>query len=121
MVNKQDYLNSINQNIDMVRGDTLDFNFQLQGLTEEECETLKVTFAITDNYALGAQVEVDTASGITLEEYTDGVALFNVRLSPDATKNMDVARYFYDLQIKNDTDVITLMRGILTLLPEVAG
>ena len=31
MINKQDYINSINQNIEMVRGDTLEFNFQIVG------------------------------------------------------------------------------------------
>lgn len=120
MVNKQDYLNAITQNIEMVRGDTLAFNFKLQGLTQAECEALEASFAITDNYAEGAQVVVDTEDGIALESYTDGVALFSVALSPEITADMDVARYFYDLQIKDTSNVITLMRGALTLLPEVA-
>lgn len=120
MVNKQDYLNAINQNIDMVRGDTLAFNFKLQGLTQAECEALEVTFAITDNYAEGAQATIDTESGITLESYTDCVALFSVCLAPEITAEMDVARYYYDLQIKDTANTITLMRGTLTLLPEVA-
>lgn len=120
MVNKQQFLNAIEQNINMVRGDTLCFNFSLQGLTETECEALDVTFAITDNYATGAQAEIDTTSGIALEEYTDGVALFSVCLAPEVTAEMDVARYFYDLQIKDTSNTVTLMRGVLTLLSEVA-
>ena len=120
MVNKQDYLNSINQNIEMVRGDALNFNFQLKGLTESECEALDVVFAFTDNYSTGAQVEINTENGITLEEYENGVATFSVCLAPEYTSSLDVARYFYDLQVKDESNTITLMRGSLTLLPEVA-
>ena len=124
MINKQDYINSINQNIDMIRGDTLAFNFQLNGLGSlTEYENLLVTFAVAEHYDDEHIIEVDSENGgITLEEYDtfSDTALYSVVVSPNLTKTMDLARYYYDLQIKNSSDVITLMRGYLTLLYDVA-
>lgn len=123
MVNKQDFINAVNYNIDMVRGDTLAFNFQLQGLgSRTEYELLAVTFAVAEHYDDESIIEANIDSGITLETYdtVKDIATFSVYIAPNMTKTLDLARYYYDLQVKNDTDVITLMRGRLTLLYDVA-
>lgn len=124
MVNKQDFLNAFNQNIDMVRGDTLAFNFQLSGLESLSAyEELLVTFAVAEHYDDDELIEItNTSNGITLEEYNaaNDTATYSVCIDPSMTKTLDLTRYFYDLQIKNNTNVITLMRGRLTLLYDVA-
>lgn len=123
MINKQDYINAITQNIDMVRGDTLAFNFQLNGLGSlVEYENLLVTFAVAEHYDDEHIIEIDSNNGITLEEYdvNSDTALFSVNIAPNLTKTMNLGRYYYDMQIKNTTDIITLMRGYLTLLYDVA-
>ena len=123
MINKQDYINAITQNIDMVRGDTLAFNFQLNGLGSlVEYENLLVTFAVAEHYDDEHIIEVDSNNGITLEEYdvNSDTALFSVSVAPNLTKTMNLGRYYYDMQIKNTTYIITLMRGYLTLLYDVA-
>jgi len=123
MINKQDYINAITQNIDMVRGDTLAFNFQLNGLGSlVEYENLLVTFAVAEHYDDEHIIEIDSNNGITLEEYdvNSDTALFSVNLAPNLTKTMNLGRYYYDMQIKNTTNIITLMRGYLTLLYDVA-
>lgn len=123
MINKQDYINAITQNIDMVRGDTLAFNFQLNGLGSlVEYENLYVTFAVAEHYDDEHIIEIDSNNGITLEEYdvNSDTALFSVNIAPNLTKTMNLGRYYYDMQIKNTTNIITLMRGYLTLLYDVA-
>lgn len=121
MVNKQDYLNAITQNIDMVRGDTLAFNFQLSGLGSREAyEALTARFSVAENYDMDPECEITTEDEIALVEYTEDTATFSVCLSPDMTADMIPARYVYDLQIEDESNVITLMRGVLTLLYEVA-
>lgn len=123
MINKQDYINSINQNIEMVRGDTLAFNFQLSGLGSlSEYEALLVTFAVAEHYDDESIIEVNNADGIALEDYNviKDTATFSVYLAPNKTKTLDLARYYYDLQLKDGTNVITLMRGRLTLVYDVA-
>lgn len=123
MINKQDYINAINQNIEMVRGDTLAFNFQLTGLGSRSAyEDLLVTFAVAEHYDDVALFECTSGNGITLENYdaTKDTATFSVVVTPNKTKTLDLARYYYDLQIKDNNNVITLMRGRLTLVYDVA-
>ena len=123
MINKQDYINSINQNIDMVRGDTLAFNFALHGLGEQSAyELLAVTMAIAEHYNSDPLIELNNEDGIALSSY-DAVkdnAIFTVYLAPNKTKTLDLTRYYYDLQLKTDTDVLTLMRGRLSLLYDIS-
>lgn len=123
MVNKQDFINAVNYNIDMVRGDTLAFNFQLAGLgSRSEYELLYFTLAVAEHYDSEHIIEVDSTNGIVLEDYdiAKDTATFSVYVSPNMTKPLDLARYYYDLQLKTNTDTITLMRGNLTLLYDVA-
>ena len=121
MINKQQYINAVNQNIDMVRGDNLAFNFQLTGLGSRAAyEALTCTFAVADQYDADPVVECTNGSGIELEDYTDDTATFSVFVAPNQTKELDPARYYYDLQIKDDDNVLTLMRGCLTIVYDVA-
>ena len=123
MVNKQDYINAVNQNIDMVRGDNLVFNFQLKGLGSIGAyAALIVTFAVAEHYDDVSIFECTNGSGIELENYDAecDTATFSVFVAPNKTKTLDLARYYYDLQIKNDSNVVTLMRGILTIVYDVA-
>lgn len=123
MLNKQDFINAINQNFDMVRGDTLAFNFQLAGLGNRSAyEDLYITFAVAEHYDDDLLIESTTEDGIALEDYDTAkdTATFSVYLAPNKTKTLDLARYYYDLQLKDDNNVITLMRGRLTLVYDVA-
>lgn len=123
MVNKQDFINAVNYNIEMVRGDTLAFNFQLQGLgSRTEYELLTFILAVSEHYDDEAIIEITNEDGIALVSYDEvkDTALYTVYIAPNMTKTLDLARYYYDLQLKTESDVITLMRGRLTLLYDVA-
>lgn len=123
MINKQDFINAVNQNIDMIRGDTLAFNFQLTGLGSQSAyEDLLITLAVAEHYDDEELIEVTNEDGITLEEYdaAKDTATFSVYLAPNKTKTLDLNRYYYDLQLKDDNNVITLMRGRLSILWDVA-
>ena len=123
MINKQDFINAINKNIEMVRGDTLAFNFQLTGLKSRDAyEDLIATFAVAEHYDDESLIEVTNDNGIVLEDYNTAkdTATFSVNVAPNYTKTLDLTRYYYDLQIKDNNNVITLMRGRLTLVYDVA-
>ena len=123
MVNKNDFINAIDKNIDMVRGDTLAFSFQLAGLESRSAyEDLIVTFAVAEHYDDASLIEITSGNGIELEDYDTAkdTATFSVNVAPNMTKTLDLNRYYYDLQIKDDNNVITLMRGRLTILWDVA-
>ena len=107
----------------MVRGDTLEFSFQLAGLESRSAyEDLIVTFAVAEHYDDASLIEITSGNGIELEDYDTAkdTATFSVNVAPNMTKTLDLNRYYYDLQIKDDNNVITLMRGRLTILWDVA-
>lgn len=119
MINKQDFINAINQDIEIVKGDTLAFNFQLQGLDGSE-----PTFAFTvkehpdDDILFSAEL----GDGIELDNYDEvkDLATYTIHITPTKTKTLDLARYYYDLEMQVNGDVLTLMRGRFTLLYEVS-
>ena len=116
MLNKQNYLNAIYQDIEMIRNDTLAFNFEITGL--QGATPTDVIFYCTDSPNNTAIFTLDTTSGITLENYDDDTdtLTYSVRIAPEITENLDIARYYYDMTLIYDSDRITLMRGRLDLL-----
>lgn len=117
MINKQAFLNSIYQNIDMVRGDTLTFNFQIQGLG-----TTSATFAflVAENFNDAPLIRSDSANGgVSLVNTEGDVNTYTVNVRPQQTSGLDVMLYHYDLVMYVDDNVYTLMRGDLNLLNEV--
>lgn len=120
MINKQDFINAINQDIEIVKGDTLAFNFQVQGLDGSEATfTLTVKEHPDDDILFTA----DLGDGITLDSYDElrDVATYNLRITPAKTKTLDIARYYYDLEMNVNGDVFTLMRGRFTLVYEISN
>ena len=118
MLNKQDYNNAIYQDIDMVRGDTLAFNFIVKGLDGAEPT---ISFTCRDHY--DGELLFNCVSGYGIEQVDydaeQDAATFAVWVDPNKTKYLDLARYYYDLELSVNSDVITLMRGRLTLLYDV--
>jgi hypothetical protein len=120
MVNYQQFNNSFYQSIEMVKGDSLIFNFQLQGL--EGARPSSVTFAAAHHYDEDPYFTCTLEDGISLEDYdaeTDTLT-YAVAVAPGKTKYMDVGRHYYDLQIIIGDDVLTLMRGDFNLLFELS-
>ena len=118
MVNNQDFYNADRRDIEIVRGDTMSFNFQLVGL--EGIAPSKVTFMVKENYNdadADALVNLEIGAGITQIDYDTDTDTFTfcVHLRPAQTDELDLARYYYDLQIAVDGDVFTLMKGRFTL------
>lgn len=44
---------------------------------------------------------------------------YRVRVEPSDTKKLEVGRYYYDLEIRTNGDVYTLLRGILKIEKEI--
>lgn len=120
MVNKQGFLNAIPQNIEMVRGDLLAFNFEIVGLGDNRPS---FTFACCKEYDEEALFTATNGYGISLETYDSSTdtALYSVAIDPNKTKSLDTGLYYYNLYFTLSGQVITLMRGSLTLLHEVRG
>ena len=115
-----DFNNSILLNISMVKGDTMSFGFLLQGLNGKRPD--EIYFACKENPESETFIFIKSLlDGISRTNYdrdTD-IQTFVVRVDPSDTENIDCGRYFYDLSIYVNNDVLTLMKGRLSIDWEV--
>ena len=117
------FFNALNRDITAVRGDTVSFNFQVQGLEgelPEDAGDLVLTCKETpeDETAL---FEITLGNGILEQEYDteDDVVTYSVRIAPGLTEDLDLGRYYYNLRLKIHGDVITLLRGRFELVYDI--
>jgi hypothetical protein len=107
--------NMTDENITMVKGDTLSFNVSIK---DDEGNPVTVDTAyFLCTAAPASQTYIfykSLGDGITQE---DGV--LTVRVSPSDTGNKYAGIYYYDLQIGIDGDIYTLLRGLLTLEQDI--
>ena len=104
-----------NQNITMVKGDTLAFNVQV---FDDEGQAVTV-----DSAYMTCKKRPSDTEKVFQKSLTNGIEQSNglmlVRVAPEDTKEVDEGEYFYDLQIGIGDDVFTLMIGILTLEQDI--
>lgn len=112
MINKNSFLNPVLQDIEMVRGDTLCFCFNLEGL-----DSTPIFYFTCREKPDGDMLF--QSSDVVLEEEEDGVQTYSVSVDPDLTADLDTGTFYYDLRMHLDEDVVTLMRGRLNLLWDV--
>ena len=108
------FYNAIRQDLAMVHGDTLAFGFQMKGLEGDEPDeiVLSVKENLEDDEAL---ITVSTDDSIILRSYdsVNDILTYVVRIPPQKAQELATGRYYYDLVVYVDSDVITLMKGRL--------
>ena len=112
--------NAIKRDISMVRGDTMSFGFQIQGL--EGTEPDAIYFSCKEKLEDSTYIfSISLEDGITLRSYdqTTDTLTYGVRVAPELTADVEFGKYFYDLQMDINDDVITLMKGKLSIEWEV--
>jgi len=115
-----DFNNAIKRDISMVKGDSMCFGFQIQGLGDNRPDAIYFACKAElsdETYIFNKELE----DGIELVSYepTSDVLTYAVRVAPEDTESVDVGRYFYDLSVHIDDDVLTLMKGRLSIEWEV--
>ena len=120
MYNEGYFYNALKRDISMVRGDTMSFGFQVQGLEGQRPDKLFFTCkdAIEDEEALFICSSDTTIDFVDYDEEND-VLTYTVRIPPAKTAALELGRYFYDLKFLLNNDVITLMIGRLSIEYEV--
>lgn len=112
--------NAIKRDISMVRGDTLSFGFQITGLEGQRPDS--IFFSCKENLEDATYIfSVSLGGGISERSYdaTTDTLTYGVRVSPELTEDVEYGKYFYDLQIDINDDILTLMKGKLSIEWEV--
>ncbi len=104
-----------NQNITMVKGDTLAFNVEVFDEAGQPI-TVDSAFMTCKEIPTGEDFifQKSLSDGIT---QSDGIMV--VRVAPNDTKEAEAGEYFYDFQIGVGQDVFTIMNGTLSLMQNV--
>ena len=108
-------MNNINKNITMVKGDTLAFGMEIEGLNQDldTCYFSCKKDPTDNDYIFQKELE----DGI--EKVSSGV--YRIRVAPSDTKNVEIGNYYYDLQIGVNGDVFTILKGVLKIEREITG
>lgn len=97
----------------MVRGDTLSFSAKFEGLaTAFSAASFTVRKTPTDETAVFQKTLSD---GITAA----GDDIYLVRIAPEDTENVACGKYYYDFEVRTDSDVYTVMLGLLTIEQDI--
>ena len=110
---------NIDENITLVRGDTLAFAVELFDEDPATGEQTPLTqdldycyFSVSKNFS-------DTTN-VFQKSLQDGISKidagkYRVRIAPEDTVNLEVGEYYYDLEIGINGDRFTLLRGLFDL------
>jgi hypothetical protein len=104
------------QNITMVKGDTLSFNIVIDGLDDQDLES--AFFTCKDVPTSNSSI-FQKSLGDGISKIDDGKYL--VTVSPDDTEDDTAGAYYYDCQIGIKGDVFTILIGLLTILQDVTN
>ena len=96
------------QNITMTRGDTLAFGVEIIDL-DQDLDTMFFTCKSSFDGDIVFQKSLE--DGISKVE----TGLYRVRVAPNDTKRLEAGEYYYDLEIGVNSDIFTLLQGVLTL------
>lgn len=120
MIESGYFMNAIIRNIEMVRADTMSFGFQVQGLKGERPEFVQFSCKNTletEEYLFAVSLD-DTIDFRSYDAEKD-ILTYSVRIPPEKTAPLAEGRYFYDLELRVNGDVITLMIGRLSIIEQV--
>ena len=112
--------NSIQRPITMVKGDTLSFGFQVTGLNGQRPDA--IYFSCKEHIEDDEHVfSISLGNGISERSYdqTTDTLTYGVRVAPELTESVELGKYFYDLEMDINDDVLTLMKGSLSIEWEV--
>ena len=104
------------ENLEMVRGDTFEFNIEIEGLlTDLSSASFGVKKNIDDTgYVLQKTLNSGITKNTTLS--TDTSKVYTIRVEANDTNQLEYGDYYYDLQVgANSNDVFTPLRGALKI------
>lgn len=106
------------QNITMIRGDTLSFGVEIMdkdgGHFSQDLDT--AFFTCKHNKLSERNIfQKSLENGISKAD----TGKYIVRVAPEDTKRIEAGKYFYDLQISVNEDIFTILHGILEIEQDV--
>ena len=106
-------------NLEMIRGDTLSFAFEVE-FDEAPQKLEKADFTCKTDFDDDDVVfHKELEKGINFSKQERNKLFYIVRIEPEDTKNIETGMYYYDLSIELNGDVFTILSGALKIESDV--
>lgn len=106
-------------NLEMIRGDTLQFGIGVE-FDEAPQELESVFFSCKKNYDDDETIfQKKLGDGISFLKADGNELYYVVRVAPEDTETIEAGHYYYDLQIGINGDVFTVLIGTLKIHSDV--
>lgn len=106
------------QNLEMIKGDTLAFGIEIE--FDESPQQLSNAYFSCKNISDEEPLfQKSLNNGIEYVNQIDNKLYYRVRIAPQDTKKLEIGRYYYDLEIRINSDVFTILNGILNIEKEI--
>lgn len=106
------------KNFELVKGDTLAFAVEI-GFDEKPNEIEEMLFTAKRNADDGNLFQERLNSGISKIAEVGNKLYYRVRVSPWDTRMLEAGLYHYDLEIRVNGDVFTILNGLLIVENEI--
>ena len=100
------------QNIKMIRGDTVSFGLEFDGL-DQDLDT--AFFTCKYNHSDEILFKKSLSDGITKDDDN----YYIVRIAPNDTAGAEAGKYYYELQIGVNGDYFTILKGVFEIEADV--
>lgn len=105
-------------NLEMIKGDTLAFGIEIE--FDESPQQLSNAYFSCKNIPDGEILfQKSLNDGIEHVKQIGNKLYYRVRIAPQDTKKLEIGRYHYDVEIRINSDVFTILNGILKIEKEI--
>lgn len=106
------------KDFEAIKGDTLAFGIEIE--FDESPQQLDSAYFTCKN-VLNNEIcfQKSLGDGISYVKQDGNKLYYRVRVEPSDTKGLELGRYYYDLQINENEDIYTILKGILTIEKEI--
>lgn len=106
-------------NLEMIKGDTFSFGFEVE-FDEAPQKLEKADFTCKTNFDDDDVLfRKELEKGINFSKQERNKLYYIVRVAPEDTTNIEAGLYYYDLSIKLNGDVFTILNGALKIESDV--
>lgn len=108
------------KNFEVIKGDTLAFGVELE-FTEKAQDLEKAYFTVKTNYDDLAIFQKSLGNGIEKAGEFGNNVYYRVRVDPKDTEKLRERIYYYDLEIRVNSDVFTILKGLLIIENDISN
>lgn len=103
------------KNFEVIKGDTLAFGVEIAFDDTPPKDLNSANFSVKRNPDDGYLFSKFLNAGIQKYKQVDNKLYYRVRVDPRDTENLEAGFYYYDLEIRANGDVFTILNGLFII------